>query len=174
MHSPAVVSSVALALGLLGACGSDSNTPASSVGGPPGTPPGYIDIDVCAQITEATSLSFSGECSSCCANAGFTDSSSINADKCTCGNMPDSGGGTVCASQMSSSDACSTCCTNAGFLRNLWIGGTSCECNGKQNDSVCAGSTSDASVCAQCCLANGFLGYGFFGISTASCSCHGK
>jgi len=163
---------------LVGACGSDPapGAAASDAGssGPPGQVPGYIDLDVCAHIAEATSLSFSGECTSCCSNAGFEDSSSINDDKCTCGNMPDSGGGTVCAPQIANSDACSACCDGAGYSIHFWIQGMSCKCEGKNNDTVCASSVSDASVCADCCLANGFLAYGFFGIGTASCTCRGK
>jgi hypothetical protein len=39
---------------------------------------------------------------------------------------------------------------------------------------VCAGSAGDADTCARCCLGNGFLGFGFIGLGTPSCSCHGK
>jgi hypothetical protein len=177
MTSRKVLSCSWLTVVLLGACGSDSKPGTASDGGPSGPPPrvpDYIDLDVCARITESTSSSFSGECSSCCRNAGFQDSSSINDDKCTCGNMPDSGGGTVCASQMGSSDACSACCDGAGYSIHFWIQGMSCQCNGKNNDTVCAGSAGDANACAHCCLGNGFLGFGFVGIGGPTCSCHGK
>lgn len=173
MTSRMVLSCISIGVFTLGACGSDDGGGAPGSGGAPGTVPSYINLDVCAHIVETMSLSFSNECGSCCQNAGYVDSSSINDDKCTCGNMPDSGGATVCASQTASSDACSACCNGAGYAINLWVGGTSCECNGKTNDTVCAGSTSDSNACAHCCLGNGFLGFAFVGIGP-SCSCHGK
>jgi hypothetical protein len=166
-------SGASVAVFLLGACGSDS-APGGTPPPPSGQVPDYIDVGVCAQITEATSLSFSGECSTCCQNAGFEDSSSINDDKCTCGNMPDSGGGTVCASQNATSDACGACCTGADYTINFWIDGQSCLCNGKKNRTVCASAVSDADACAHCCLGNGFLGFGFIGTTGRSCTCHGK
>lgn len=174
-----VLSGASLALVFAGACGSDSNAPSSSSDGghssPPPSVPAYIDLDVCAHIVETMSGSFSGECSACCRTAGFEDSSSINDDKCTCGNMPDSGGGTVCASQSSTSDACGACCDSAGYAITFFIGGNTCRCNGKNNDTVCASAVSDSNVCAHCCLGNGFLGFGFIGIGgSPTCSCHGK
>lgn len=174
MASRRVLSCCWLTVVLLGACGSDSTNPGGGSSGPPPHVPDYIDLDVCASITEAMSLSFSGECSTCCKNAGFVDSSSINEDKCTCGNMPDSGGSTVCASQIASSDSCSACCDGAGYSIHFWIQGNSCQCNGKSDDTVCAGSAGDDGACARCCLGNGFLGFVFIGIGTPSCSCHGK
>ena len=159
------------ALCFFGGCSSD----ASSAGAPsPVHAPDNFDLDVCAHIVESGSLSFSGECDTCCQNAGFSDSSGINDDKCTCANLPAGEGKTICTSQTASADACSGCCTGAHYSVYVWLGDTSCECAAKTDETVCAGSASDSALCAHCCLDQGFLGFGYIGIGTPSCSCSGK
>ena len=145
-------------------------------------PPDNIDIASCVAIrseVSPTDRQTSERCLSCCQSAGFSTSSFINDDQCTCGRSLDDGRDTVCNPQASSSQGCGQCCTAAGFMGHAFAGNDSsseCRCQTKRDASICAPATRSSEpgeACALCCLNNGFLGSGYSGLGTPECLCFG-
>src|SRR5690606_3318001 len=175
----------------LGRCGDDSGDGGDGSGdGGDGSgidwsqldPPEHIDIESCFHITDDGSGQISEACTSCCQSAGFSASSTLNDDHCTCGTNPPDDRETVCAAHASgsTSEPCATCCSEAGFSGYSWVGGSGassqCACRGTVDRSVCASAlahSAPSEACFYCCLQNGFLSAGYVGIGERECSCIG-
>jgi hypothetical protein len=159
-----------------GGCADGSNAGDTPSGGTGGggvldwntiRPPANIDIATCRSITGDPTGATTAECSSCCAPAGFTESSFINNGRCTCGGPRADGRDSVCSApaQANTPDTCSDCCYGAGFLGSTWVGGgtmtdSSCACRNGRDTAVCAqalASMVPIEACSYCCLENGFL-----------------
>ncbi|HEY6724767.1 MAG TPA: hypothetical protein VI197_12090 [Polyangiaceae bacterium] len=142
-------------------------------------PPPNIDITSCFDIPYDESDDFRRACSSCCQIAGFSASSSINDDHCTCGEAPADDRDTVCAAEASqpTSTPCMSCCATAGFSGSTWVGGSDsgrCSCHGTQDSEICAGSLAAAvpdEACFYCCLENGYLSAGYTNFGGQECTC---
>ncbi len=156
-------------------CSSSSNNPATS-GACSAHPPANINITLCASISGSSDQTKVDQCGTCCTTGGYSVSSFINNDQCTCSNpMNDADAGvTVCAAQTASSDACSSCCTNASYMSSGWVGNTSCQCSNKFDKSICSSTLTQPSpdtACICCCLNNGYVNYMYVGIGTPECDC---
>jgi len=142
-------------------------------------PPPNIDITSCFDVQYDGSDGFSSSCSSCCQTAGFSASSSLNDDHCTCGEAPADDRDTVCAAEASEPTAapCTSCCTAAGFSGSTWVGGGDsgrCSCHGTRNSEICAGSLAGAvpdEACFYCCLEHGYLSAGYTNFGSRECTC---
>jgi hypothetical protein len=167
-------------------CGDDSEGDGGSNGDEEGvdwssvSPPSNIDITSCFDITYDEDDPFSSECLDCCEAAGFSASSSINDDHCTCGEAPADDRDTVCAPEASQPTAapCMSCCATAGFSGSTWVGGGGaagrCSCHGTQDSEICAGSLDHAvpdEACFYCCLENGYLSAGYTNFGEEECTC---
>jgi hypothetical protein len=163
-----------LAFAFACSCG-DPDEPAGETDAPL-TVPDFIDVDVCAHLVrdEADGLGPLEQCSSCCEAAAYADSGFINEDRCTCGNLPDSDGDSVCVDQFDTSDACSQCCDANSYLVNSWIGGNACTCDRRVDLQSCAQSGADGSACERCCLEQGYLETSYSTFDTPKCRCFGK
>ena len=142
-------------------------------------PPPNIDITSCFDIEYDESDDFGSECSSCCQTAGFSTSSFINDDHCTCGAARADDRDTVCAAEASEPTAgpCMSCCATAGFSGSTWVGGSDsgrCSCHGTQDSEICAGSLAAAvpdEACFYCCLENGYFSAGYTNFDSQECMC---
>jgi len=141
-------------------------------------PPDYLDITTCAHITDAADPEFE-QCSACCLGAGYSGSSFLNDDKCTCSNGREDGRDTVCMTEAGSSGvgACETCCETAGFNGYSYASSgqtRSCECHGLSDTNVCADSlagNAGSDACFFCCLNEGFLSAGYSNFGEEECLC---
>jgi hypothetical protein len=140
-------------------------------------PPDNIDITTCADITEEEDEERDG-CSACCSNAGYSVSSFIYDDRCTCSSGLDDGRDTVCMTSagLASLDGCESCCDTAGFTGYAFIGGSagSCTCHGRSDSTVCAGSIAGSAggdACSFCCVDRGFISSGYSNFGEEECVC---
>ncbi len=135
--------------------------------------PANIDAQSCK--TESTDFQ-TGECSTCCSAAGFSASSTIYDDHCTCGDpLPDMGH-TECMDQAATAELCSACCSERNYNINGWVGGASpqCTCDWHTDSEVCKSAlTADdpSEACAMCCVTNGYVSMFYIGIGEPECSC---
>ncbi len=165
---------------LVAACGSsddDDDDPSGTTGRAWSdvTVPANIDVESCKSESQ-TYMNGKSPCHDCCTAAGFSTSSGIADDHCTCGNPPNDGRDTVCASETATGDVCGACCDAAGFTGHGWAGGTSpsCQCFGWTDSEVCSAALQDsdpAEACAMCCVEQGFISMGYLGIGERECSC---
>jgi hypothetical protein len=133
--------------------------------------PAYVDNKVCAQILSDPEGSTTAECVRCCSGYGFSESSFIYYDRCTCGNLPASDPG-PCGAVVSSLDFCSGCCQDNGYTRAT-LGG-SCVCSYWSDTVTCAdtvGLPDAGRACANCCLEHGNLAFSYAAIPFFACSC---
>jgi hypothetical protein len=138
-------------------------------------PPPYINVDLCAQLTDDGTSSADSACIGCCQDGGYGDSSFIHNNQCTCAELPTYSNTVTCADQVATTSACGDCCQAVGYGRWSWSPAL-CTCQGQlDNAEICAATATMAipkDACPNCCINNGYLGVNFFALGR-QCTCTG-
>jgi len=148
-RSALAAAAVLAAFALVPGCGGDDSSSESNV-----SFPANIDAKVCAHLefNGGDWMKFMQGCDTCCSDAGYSSSTDMYEDRCTCGNAPEpKTDSAVCAG----APDCSACCTKASYYSSIG----DCTCSGYLDREVCASAAhSSAGACATCCLKHGSLG----------------